>query len=412
MNTKDLFDYAELAEASYVRFDLLKKDFSDESVKTALTTKEADGKEYKGEFSATQADDFVAKWQVVSHIPDTDSGFSATLFREKETGKYVYALRGTAGKQDLSTDFGDLVIDGLAFFQIVDMYNDWKRLITPDGQSYEAARLSLQTAETAALAAEYAVSPIAGYAYAEYLLTDGSLIIDRPSGKVYRIELGDSRDFFDTQDPLATGIGAITQQNFELDVSGHSLGGHLAAAFTRLFPDTGAEAFSLNGAGYPTENLPGLSGNAQENIAHVFATLKGASGFDAGRIHNLHGSAAPEFITMDSCNGLKQQGSHDEIFTESWDVSNTLGHGVNQMVNALAIMNLFIRLDENLGKGTPALVSATSIRSHGIRFASTANGRMPKINHLLKTGTEKIIGTHHFFHYFSQISEGISVIPR
>jgi hypothetical protein len=38
--------------------------------------------------------------------------------------------------------------------------------------------------------------------------------------------------------------------------------------------------------------------------------------------------------------------------------------------------------------------------------------RMPKIDHLLKTGTEKIIATHHVFHYFSQVSEGIIVIPR
>jgi len=44
-------------------------------------------------------------------------------------------------------------------------------------------------------------------------------------------------------------------------VVGHSLGGHLAAAFTRLFPGEGA-ATTINGAGYPTGQTPGLGGYA------------------------------------------------------------------------------------------------------------------------------------------------------
>jgi hypothetical protein len=79
-NTK-LYDMAALAEASYVFFDKL-DDYSDKSVSDAL--KDSD---LKGTFSATQATDFVSHWQVVSHLPNTSSGFSATLFKNKQTGE-------------------------------------------------------------------------------------------------------------------------------------------------------------------------------------------------------------------------------------------------------------------------------------------------------------------------------------
>ena len=56
------------------------------------------------------------------------AGFSSTLFQNRQTGKQVYALRGTQGLlTDLVlTDLGDIVMDGLAIHQVVDMYNDWQ----------------------------------------------------------------------------------------------------------------------------------------------------------------------------------------------------------------------------------------------------------------------------------------------
>jgi hypothetical protein len=37
---------------------------------------------------------------------------------------------------------------------------------------------------------------------------------------------------------------------------------------------------------------------------------------------------------------------------------------------------------------------------------------VPKVDHLVETGTEKIVSGHHFSHNFSQLPEGIIVIPR
>jgi hypothetical protein len=105
-----------LAEASYANLT----GSSADEVKTALISSDP---AFLGEkpFSETQATDFVEHWSVVagSHQPDMPSGFSATLFKNKDVGgylagQYVLAIRGTGGTQDLLADGGDIILDGLA----------------------------------------------------------------------------------------------------------------------------------------------------------------------------------------------------------------------------------------------------------------------------------------------------------
>lgn len=76
-------DMAELAEASYANFDSLESD------DVVNTLKAGDMK-----FSTEQAEAFVVNWSVVDQMPNTDSGFSATLFHSTTDG-YVFAIRGT-----------------------------------------------------------------------------------------------------------------------------------------------------------------------------------------------------------------------------------------------------------------------------------------------------------------------------
>jgi hypothetical protein len=82
-----------------VKFDELNGNFSESAALGAI--KDSD---FQGRFSATQAEDFVAHWEVVSHQQNTASGFSATLFKNKDSGEYVYAVRGTEGP-----DYDDLL---------------------------------------------------------------------------------------------------------------------------------------------------------------------------------------------------------------------------------------------------------------------------------------------------------------
>lgn len=83
-NVSSLFSQAQLAEAAYAKLwnaTLGQAVIQPDDVKSALI---AEG------FSVAQATAFVdpqTGWSVVDHIPDTSSGFSATLFQNKQTGK-------------------------------------------------------------------------------------------------------------------------------------------------------------------------------------------------------------------------------------------------------------------------------------------------------------------------------------
>ena len=153
MNTiQNLFQQAQLAEAAYANFG----GFA--NPKDALVDIK---------FSNAQATDFVAHWRVVDQYTAsglfglTDgSGFSATVFEKLDangigTGQYSFAARGTQvgllppTTADLSADLGDIVADGIALDQVVDMYNYWQSL-THSGV-YQATKLETSLMETAAL---------------------------------------------------------------------------------------------------------------------------------------------------------------------------------------------------------------------------------------------------------------------
>jgi hypothetical protein len=87
------FQQAQLAEAAYANLWNADNDrpiAADDDVIAAL---QDDTNNMS--FSDAQADAFVKTWQVVDHIPDTASGFSATIFKNRQTGAYSLAIRGS-----------------------------------------------------------------------------------------------------------------------------------------------------------------------------------------------------------------------------------------------------------------------------------------------------------------------------
>lgn len=225
-----LFQQAQLAEAAYANFldDAGHLITTDKQLEAALTT--GDGK-----FSQSQAADFVTHWEVVHHLPNTASGFSGTVFRRRDddpisglkAGDLVFALRGTEpGVQDLfQADLNEIVKNGLAFRQIIDMYNYWQRLTAPEGGLALQASLVLANPLT---------TPSNKLIYES--------VIDSV-GIPWTIEL----------EYQPVGLGEVAHPDNLAAVTGHSLGGHLATAFTRLFAGWTTEAVTFNGAGYRME---------------------------------------------------------------------------------------------------------------------------------------------------------------
>ena len=284
-----------------------------------------------------------------------ESGFSATLFKSKDANTaqpYVLAIRGTDGNQDLIvTDGSDIMVDGLAIDQIVDLWNYWKSLITPKGQTFVGSQLVTLKDETVALTLANAGQYIHGFemaadVYLSWLYSRDDIIIDNgPLGEYVRtIEPVIPAP----NDPFFSGVLDIPLSPDDLlTVTGHSLGGHLSAALTRLVP--GIEAVTINGAGFATGQVPGVGGDAALNINNLFYMLGGAANFTPDRILNIFGDKMPEFVTQNNPFGLVQQGSHETVFIEQtpW-YSNTMGHGSSQMSDSLAVYELLSKLDPDI----------------------------------------------------------------
>ena len=138
----ELLTYANLQIAAETLYGKLKDPAGNPSDLTAngkaeLTVKNLkDGNMHSSLFSETQAKEFVENWEIVSHLPNTSSGFSGTLFRVKaengipntnlKNGDLVLSFRSTEFVEDyihdnIATNTHEIADKGWAFGQISDM---------------------------------------------------------------------------------------------------------------------------------------------------------------------------------------------------------------------------------------------------------------------------------------------------
>lgn len=258
INSQDVADYADISDASYTDFGKVPPGgISDKELFKFLTTREPNP------WPKERAEEFVKNWRVVDHViddgswsTDANAGFSATVFQRvdgEDAGKYVYCPRGTLGPVDFAEDL-NLIVSGLAWAQIVAMYNHWQRISTPKDQTYKQA----------------VVTPV--------LNPFESATIVMGNAR-FKITVVDSMRAGEAKVPPLTVVG----------VAGHSLGGHLATAFSRLFGSQVDQVLSVNGAGYSAMGY--ISGNTNR----LFAALGGAGDFNPGNIVNLYGNRGFEF---------------------------------------------------------------------------------------------------------------------
>jgi Ca2+-binding RTX toxin-like protein len=328
MSTVQLFSQISLAEAAYANLSALDINSTKQQLISRLVAVD-------NGFSQSQAEHFANHWRVVHHQPDTLSGFSATLFESIDNpGEYTFAIRGTGDLlQDIViTDITDIVLDGIALDQVVDMYNYWQRLKADESQSYQIARLVELSDLTEQLAEAFLQGQDVGEALAASLGAQPGIIIDLPTLTV--------RTVIFEQFSEPNGLGLIPDDLSGINVAGHSLGGHLAMAFTRLFEEDNPTTYTANGAGFRIHfNV--------DNLLNALAQTE--TSFDDNRIINLYGTAGLNFVTQDVFLGLNQEGIRVPIFTEnSLKSGSTLGHGVGQLTDSAVVYDLMIALDASL----------------------------------------------------------------
>ncbi|TNG02744.1 MAG: hypothetical protein EP297_00840, partial [Gammaproteobacteria bacterium] len=173
-------------------------------------------------------------WNVIDYHGNDDSGYAATLF--EKNGEKVLAIRGTepTGLQfyhDLIVaDLAQIGFIGFALDQTVSMINHIVQMMTPVGMPVQQLRVS-----------------VSDVALSETNPLVSSIPVDDGNAYINIERLVSSEDV-----PAIYGTGLI-QPGDTITVTGHSLGGHLAAMAARLFPDLIADAYLYNAPGFNPE---------------------------------------------------------------------------------------------------------------------------------------------------------------
>jgi pimeloyl-ACP methyl ester carboxylesterase len=207
---RSYFENAQLALAAYA--ENVAPGMAPDDYRTALI---------RAGMASSQADDFADRYSVVHQQENDLAGFSATLFWDNQQNRYAFAIRGTEDTPDFIDADPDIFAHGIAYRQIVSLYNYIQRLITPVGQ--EVSQYSLR---------EWLVPP------------DDRLYVEVYPGRYLSLEWGG----------VVTGLSPANQPtpfvSAPVDVTGHSLGGHLAIAFARLFPELCGQVHTYNSPGF------------------------------------------------------------------------------------------------------------------------------------------------------------------
>ena len=276
-------------------------------------------------------------YEILDVQANTDSGFSATLFRHRGTGNITFAIRGSeiglfepeTVEDLLFAGFGDIAGDGIAIDQAIDMYNYYLRLNAIAGES------------------------VVQFAYNEVAQEVGSALFEVPQ------------------------TGALVGAAFS--IAGHSLGGHLATILSRLAPNAALEVHTFNAPGFdPIANaVPGsewlyeqlrdaeIANHGVSRIAGDFDVQKLNHGFVAGDLVNAIGNVP---------------GSKTLFFSETENEGILDAHKIRDFADALAVYDVLGAIDDNLdsklGDVLEIFRAAASDKSASLESITATVGRL------------------------------------
>lgn len=347
--TSDYFTYAKLATAAYVNLDGRLTDGV-----TLASESDRQGRLPAALATLTFVKDQISNpdpWTIPKVKNATDpadnnrtgysgndgTGFAATLF--ERGGEKVLAVRGTEPeggqfyKDLINADLGQIGFLGFALSQAVSMINFMLRLRAPADVK-------------------------------NVLQFDWKFSITRPL-TLAAIPLGEGLAYFSLI-PSNTGQGlGLIGDTEKITVTGHSLGGHLAALAARLFPGQVKEAYLFNAPGFdPTSSnvltfLPGMLlvraviGDLTLKLTEPFIKLispylpvEPATSFSAPTLYNLESEdLAPgddQSVVSSAFTGSKVLGTETFITTEA------NSHLIEPLMDSLALHALLFSMNSSL----------------------------------------------------------------
>ena len=354
---QQLFDYARLADAAYINLlDVAWLNNPDAVVNDAVAEGRLPRRLAEATFNTAPNG-----WQVAGYDDSRNAidGFAATLFKSTE-GKYVLAMRGTedsAGQTTIDlwkSDIKEIGYIGLALSQTVSMVNLMLRLQGTQGATNVLQfDLRTSTASTAPAIGPNAIGAPLGQAGAWFWLEP------RNDGQ---------------------GLGALPA-GAKIDVTGHSLGGHLAGLATRLLPQLVNEAVIFNAPGFdpatagqvaaaasgtPLGALFGVLPPAQQltdEAMDMFRRYMPSVGDWIGNVTSLESEDLAPGAETDLISSLVTGTSFGPEANVSVEMKS---HGMGQIVDSLAMQSALAKLDASLTLGSFEqffLASSTTDRS-------------------------------------------------
>ncbi len=137
--------------------------------------------------------------------------------------------------------------------------------------------------------------------------------------------------------------------NTVINLAGHSLGGHLAAAFTRLFPNNVNQAYTYNAPGFDTTLGDGVADQFLE-LFEAFDNNIVSTSFDTSKITTLKGELGPSIISDLGTPPSPQQ----IIFAEENK------HGLNFIKDPLLVYSLLENVDQTIDADTVSEILTSS----------------------------------------------------
>ncbi len=317
-NIKNSYINALLADAAYINF-----------TPGEVAADMINAKGFENRFGITLATYIAENFEVISAINTSDilgSGFDAVVWRGREgtefAGRIYVSMRGTEGAQDFLTDF-DLAYNAGARDQIISMVNWWLRETTAAGEK---------------------------------------------APQLIRVEIPGPIDYdVISLSPISsTGTGRLVSAK-NIEINGHSLGGHLATSLARLFGGgSDAGLGSVDVESLMTFNTGGFNKSAADDFfSKIDAVLNdvGMSSLDVvdDKQINFYAENGINVTTNDSIHS--QIGKRVGLYQEEGLLASN--HYMYRITDLLALGSVMEKLDPNL-----SLAALNQIIAQGSHIAA------------------------------------------